>query len=258
MTWSYLRRDFLPPLAICTFCRRPLHSEKGIVITDEVGSEAFAGPSCAKKHLGQPEERLLDVSRLALLVVADEPAQHNESAPTSASPAPEIGAGSSPTSSPQRPPLPPIDEVVQYVRLRCEAMNGFKFAVSKVLKLAHDEYKQSGEIEDDLRKQIGGAMRNAAANKSVLSPINVKRCIGLNHWLVEAVQHTNKDRREFLEQMQSHLHRFWMLTPKQMAAINRWGEHIRKRIDDFPLLDEEAFSGITLPEFMQRNTSSRR
>ncbi|WP_152994978.1 hypothetical protein [Pseudomonas aeruginosa] len=78
MTWSYLRRDFLPPLAICTFCRRPLHSEKGIVITDEVGTEAFAGPSCAKKHLGQPEERLLDVSRLALLVVADEPAQHNE------------------------------------------------------------------------------------------------------------------------------------------------------------------------------------
>ncbi|MCZ9717926.1 hypothetical protein, partial [Pseudomonas aeruginosa] len=80
----------------------------------------------------------------------------------------------------------------------------------------------------------------------------------LNHWLVEAVQHTNKDRREFLEQMQTHLHRFWMLTPKQMAAINRWGEHIRKRIDDFPLLDEEAFSGVTLPEFMQRNPSSRR
>lgn len=91
MTWSYLRRDFLPPLAICTFCRRPLHSEKGIVITDEDGTEAFAGPSCAKKHLGQPEERLLDVSRLALLVVADEPALHNESAPSTASPTPEIG-----------------------------------------------------------------------------------------------------------------------------------------------------------------------
>lgn len=258
MSWSYLRRDFLPSQSNCVFCHRPLHSEKGIVICDVTGAEAFAGPGCAKKHLGLPEERLLDVTRLALLVVAAGPADSTTEPPLAARQAQNTGDDSPSAPQAPRPPLPPIDEVVQYIRFRCEAMTNFKFAVSKVLKEAHDSFVASGQISDGLRKQIGGSMRNAGTQSSVLSLANVKRCIGVEHWLSEAVQHTQVERREFLVRMLAHLHRYWMLSPNQMAAINRWGENIRRRVDDFPMLEEAAFEGVTLPEFMQRKAPSPR
>ncbi|HHH9441211.1 TPA: hypothetical protein ACP32N_003148 [Pseudomonas aeruginosa] len=135
-------------------------------------------------------------------------------------------------------------------------MTEFKFAVSKVLRQAHQEYQAQGEISENLRDQIARAMRNAEADNTVLSPSNVKRCIGIQHWLSEAVQHTNDDRRGFLESMQSKLHRFWFLTSGQVAAINAWGEVIRRRNDDFPHLDEGAFTGVVLPEFMRQKSSS--
>ncbi|WP_370601787.1 hypothetical protein [Pseudomonas nitroreducens] len=254
MTWSYLRRDFLPSDATCVFCHRPLHSEQGIVIADGDGTEAYTGPSCAKKHLGQPEERLLDVTSLALLVVADEPAAADPaSAPTpSQNSVPNDGAESKARTATSRPPLPPLDAVVQYVRFRCELMTDFKFAVSKTLKQAHDEYKATGAISEGVEKMVAGAMRNASTDNTVLSPANVKLCIGFDHWLKEAVQYTSVERREFLESMLFSLHRYWSLSAGQIAGINKWGAHVRKRHDDFPLLDENVFAGVVLPDFMRR------
>jgi hypothetical protein len=253
MTWSYLRRDFLPSDATCVFCHRPLHSEQGIIIADRDGTEAFTGPSCAKKHLGQPEERLLDVTSLALLVVADEPAAAADPVSTPSQKSdPNDAAKSKAPAATSRPPLPPLDAVVQYVRFRCEVMTDFKFAVSKTLEQAHDEYKATGAISEEVEKMVAGAMRNATADKTVLSPANVKLCIGFEHWLKEAVQHTSVDRREFLESMLSTLRRYWSLSSGQVRAINKWGEHIRKKNDDFPHLDEDVFARVVLPDFMRR------
>ena len=253
MNWQYSRVDFLPSHARCFFCHRPLTRTKGIIIRDELGAENFAGANCAKKHLGDIGEPLLDVTKMALLVVADEgpvlvatakPAPAKETDPATNDPAPP--------APPARPPLPPVDQVVQYVRLRAEFMSKFRYSKGAVITTALEELSSTGEISESTRKKIAGAMRNAESQNSVLSERNIKKCIGMQHWLDEAIEHTNKDRREFLERMLQALHAHWHLTRGQLAAINKWGEILRKGVEDFPLLSESCFDGVTVPDFMVR------
>lgn len=252
MGWQYSRVDHLGAGASCVFCGRLLKSAKGIVITDGT-EEAYAGPNCAKKHLGPPDERLLDVARLALLVVSDvdpdSPSDNAVPVPRSDS-VPRSGTESSPHQPPGRPPLPPLDAVIQYLRLRYEAMSGFKYQRSALLNDAYETFQASGELDEVLRKRIAGSMRSAAEQKTVFSERNIKHCIGLNYWLTEAIQHTATDRRDFLEAMVAKLHGRWALTPTQIEGINKWFANVRRRVHGFPHLDEKIFDGVVIPDFM--------
>ena len=249
MSWHYSRVDHLDPKATCIFCGRALKSLKGIVISDGA-QEAYAGPNCAKKHLGPPEERLLDVARLALLVVSP-------GDPDSLTPAPDdLPPHSGPKTGNQvakatAVPIPGIDPVIQYLRLRYEAMSGFRFQKSVWLTEAYSAFQADGELDEFVRKRIAGTIRNAAEQKTVFSMRNIKHCIGFDHWLREAITHTHPDRREFLEAMIAKLHNRWCLTSGQIAGINSWGQGLRKRIDDFPHLDVTSFEGVVVPDFMQ-------
>lgn len=259
MAWHYSRVDHLVPTAVCFFCERPLRSAKGIVITDGV-KEAYAGPNCAKKYLGAPEERLLDVARLALLVVSEgDPGESSGTAPqpnpTTPDPVPQRGTGSSSTTPVARAPLPPLDSVAQYLRLRYEIMGAFKFHKSALLTEAYDSLK-SGEMDEILRKRVAGTMRSAAENQTVFSERNTKICVAMNHWLQEAVRETPKERAGFLQGMLSALHSRWFLTRKQLEGINAWGEGLRKRVHDFPHLDISVFDGVVVPDFMQRSAKT--
>ncbi|QIZ22359.1 Hypothetical protein (plasmid) [Pseudomonas putida] len=248
--WQYSRVDHLRPQAVCFFCNRPLRSLKGIVITDGT-LEANAGPNCAKRMLGPPEERLLDVSRLALLVVSD--SDFDTDSPTldaAAASTPQLVSVSQ-AALPNRGPLPPLDRLIQYLRLRYECMGEFSHHRSSLLNDAYDAFTLHGELSEEQRKRVAGTIRNAAELNLIFSEANVKRCIGLNHWLHEAVAHTHSDRRGFLEAMLRKLHSQWFLTAGQIAAVNKWGKQLRKRVHTFPHLDTEAFVGVRLPSFMQ-------
>jgi len=257
MSWQYARVDHLQPTASCLFCGRPLKSLKGIVITDG-DQEANAGPNCAKKHLGAPEERLLDVARLAMLVVSDgdpgdDPAPATPASIPNPSPKPGIEGVAKPPV--ERSPLPPLDAVVQYLRLRYEVMGGFRFQKSALLTEAYESLR-SGELDEVLRKRVAATMRSAAENKTVFSERNIKRCIGLNHWLQEAIQSTPKERASFLQAMASTLQCRWCLSRGQLEAINKWGDNLRRRIHDFPHLDTSVFDGVVIPDFMVRKGKS--
>lgn len=255
MGWHYARVDHLGAGASCIFCGRLLKSQKGIVISD--GSmEAYAGPNCAKKHLGPPDERLLDVARLALLVVSDADPDDLSAIAT-----PEPRSDSTPKSgfepnpahsdlSSSRPPLPPLDAVIQYLRLRYEAMSGFRYQRSELLTEAYKEFQANGDLDDVLRKRVAGSIRSAAQQKSVFSERNIKHCIGLNYWLSEALHHIAEDRRDFLESMISKLHARWALTPTQIEGINKWFANVRKKVHGFPHLDVTIFDGVVVPDFM--------
>lgn len=254
MEFGYLRVDFLPVNgADCVFCHRHLRSAKGIVVVDRQGVEYFAGPSCAKRELGPPDERILDVARLALLVVAD-----------IAAAAPVNGAAPKPVSSNQklsdgRPSIAPspspaaIPVEVQYLRLRFEAMGRFKGNVSQVMRNAYQTLQELGELDAQASKFLSGLIRNACDNNTIFSPNNIRRCIGIEHWLQVALEQTKPDRRTYLNSMLDKLHRTWMLTEGQISAINRWGEGIRRVTHDFPVLDVKAFSGVKRPDFMNRS-----
>lgn len=249
--WRYLRIDHLAPAAVCIFCHRPLRSARGIVITDGV-QEAFAGPNCAKRMLGNPEERLLDVTRLALLVVSDQ----DPGAPL-ASKAPPHDLipqnGAEEGNRPPRPALPPLDEVIQYLRLRYEFMTAFRFHKSKLLTEAYEQFRATGQLSDLQRRRVAGAIRNAAEQQSVFSVDNVMHCIGVDHWLKEAVEHTPADRREFLDAMRRKLHRNWCLSVGQLEAINKWGARLRLQVHSFPHLNIDVFQQVHVPPFMQSN-----
>ncbi|MGF6282024.1 hypothetical protein ABH908_000489 [Pseudomonas frederiksbergensis] len=255
MDWHYARVDHLGAGASCIFCGRLLKSQKGIVISDGT-QETYAGPNCAKKHLGPPDERLLDVARLALLVVSDadpdDPSTTAMPEPRSDS-SPMSGIESPPHNSaaaPNRPPLPPLDAVIQYLRLRYEAMSGFRYQRSALLTEAYEAFQANGELDDVLRKRVAGSMRSAAQQKNVFSERNIKHCIGLNYWLSEALQHIAEDRREFLKSMISKLHSRWALTPTQIEGINKWFANVRKKVHGFPHLDVTIFDGVVIPDFM--------
>lgn len=255
MEWAYGRVDFLPPGgAQCCFCHRPLRSQKGIVVVDQHGTEAFAGPSCAKRELGPPDERILDVARLALLVVqADDkqplpPPKPQRSAPAAgADPAPEMGGEKRPAGA-----IPPIAPQVQYLRLRYEIMGRFKRHVSTAMRAAYSNLQAFGELDADSHRMLAGLMRRAEAENSIYSDRNVRRCIGFEHWLMVAMEQTRPDRRDFLVRMLDRLHSEWMLTEGQVNAINKWGEGIRKVAHDFPVLDVKAFSGVKRPDFLKQ------
>ncbi len=253
MEWQYSRVDHLQPGACCLFCSRPLKSLKGIVISDGT-REAYAGPNCAKKHLGAPEERLLDVARLAMLVVSDgDPLDEPPPVPAG-DPVPQSGPEAiGRKASVARAPLPPLDSVVQYLRLRYEVMNGFKFQRSALLTEAYSSL-QSGDLDETLRKRVAGTMRSAQANRTVFSERNVKICIGLNYWLHEALNNTPKERASFLEAMASTLHSRWNLSRGQLEAINKWGANLRRRVHGFPHLDVGIFDGVITPDFMRQKT----
>lgn len=255
MGWHYARVDHLGAGASCIFCGRLLKSQKGIVISDG-SEEAYAGPNCAKKHLGPPDERLLDVARLALLVVSDadpeDPSSIATPEPRSDS-TPKSGFEPNPAhsdSSSSRPPLPPLDAVIQYLRLRYEAMSGFRYQRSELLTEAYKEFQANGDLDDVLRKRVAGSIRSAAQQKSVFSERNIKHCIGLNYWLSEALHHIAEDRRDFLESMISKLHARWALTPTQIEGINKWFANVRKKVHGFPHLDVTIFDGVVVPDFM--------
>lgn len=250
--WQYSRVDHLGPAAVCVFCNRALRSSKGIVISNG-DQEAFSGPNCAKKMLGLPVARLLDVTLFSLLVVSDEaPAEScvdtskceaRASVPQKSSDLP-----GTPTT---RSPLPPPDRIVQYLMLRCELMKEFQYHKSKLLAEAYESYTTTGSIDEASRKRLAGTIRSAAENYTVFSEENVKRCIGVNHWLHEALEYTKPDRRGFLLSMLDRLHRQWCLSSSQLNAINNWGAGIRKLVHSFPHLDTESFAGIVIPDFMQ-------
>jgi hypothetical protein len=249
MEWSYVRIDKLPPGASCTFCHRQLKSGKGLVIANAQGEEHYSGPSCAKAHVGDPEERILDVTRIALSVVVKEAT--TERAKPADNPGPE---NPGPDTGPQverRPPPPPLDEVHAYTRMRVEMLKRFRAHSNETLNSAHAALVAGTEIQEPARTRISGLMRNAERDNTIFSAKNVTRCVAFEYWLSEALEYVKSDRREFLQSMLSTLRSKWKLTEGQVQAINRWGQVVRKVVDDFPLLDDQAFVGMVTPEFMK-------
>lgn len=69
--WTYARIDRVDSgMVHCEFCNRALRSGRLIVVRDESGSESYAAPACARKHLGALTEATIDLSRLAMALVA--------------------------------------------------------------------------------------------------------------------------------------------------------------------------------------------
>lgn len=250
MAWSYSRIDRLPPQAHCIFCNRPLSKASGIIIQDEFGAEAHAGPACAKRHLGDSDERLIDISRIALQVVV--PAKPPSRKPVLPPPpqAPNSDPKSGDDEPPRKPPLPPLDKVIVYLRLRCEFMDDFKFRSSALLRDAYEHLKSDGVLPEIERKKVAGIMRNSELENSVFSDRNVRACLAFDFWIKEAMAHTGAHRQEFLKAMLAKLHTWWQLSENQISGINKWGEKLRSEVDDFPLLDTTSFSNVTTPDFM--------
>ena len=242
--WQYLRIDHLPPGARCTFCGRELRRGKGIIVADSSGKEHFSGPACAKEHVGEAEERILDISRIALCVVVKAQKAKKKAVEPPAPSAPNLGAGRS------SPPLPPLNKVETYVRLRCEMMPDFKLHASSVLKEAHSALERDGKLPDHLMQRISGLMRNAARDNSIFSDDNIRRAVAFDYWIKVALDHTREGRREFLKGIQAALHNRWLLTRPQISGLNSWGQKLRDEVDDFPMLMVGAYDGVTLPDFM--------
>ena len=249
MEWSYVRIDKLPQRASCFFCRRLLKSGKGLVIANAQGEEHYSGPSCAKAHVGDPEERILDVTRIALSVVVKAPSAEKAKPATDAGPVnPDPNSGS---QVDRRPPPPPIDEVHAYIRLRVEMLKRFRSHSNEHLNSAHRDLLAGNEIQEPAHTRISGLMRNAVRDNSIFSAKNVTACVAFEFWLSEALEYVKAERREFLQSMLSALRSKWKLTQGQVQAINSWGQVVRKVVDDFPLLDDQAFVGVTTPDFMR-------
>ena len=250
--WQYLRIDHLPPGARCTFCGRELRRGKGIIVADSSGQEHFSGPACAKEHVGEAEERILDISRIALCVVVKSKKAKSKATVPPASSVPNVG-----NEKPSTPPLPPLNKVETYVRLRCEMMPDFKLHASAVLKEAFEVLERDGKLPEHLLQRISGLMRNADRDNSIFSDANVRRCVAVQYWISVALDHTREGRQDFLRGIQSALHSRWLLTQSQISGLNSWGQKVRSEVDDFPLLMTDAFDGVTVPDFMQGKRSGK-
>lgn len=242
-TWTYLRIDRIESGEVhrprCVFCGRGLSSGRLIVLRDESGMEAYAGPSCAKNHLGAPTEPILDLSKMAMMLVLKQ--NDVDSNP---------GAGRPDDPRPKRAGRAQaleVDEVAQYLCLRAEYMPGFSGNATQRLREFHEQLGTPAGLSDEARLYVERLLAKAKSANSIYSFRNVERCIGAAFWLRIAIEQTRPERREFLERMLVSLHKYWRLTQKQIEAVNRWGEGVRKQAPDFPILDADAFEGVHAP-----------
>jgi len=251
--WTYARIDRNELGQVhCVFCNRPLRSGRLIVLRDDSGVEAFAGPSCAKTHVGAPSEPILDLSRMAMLLVV------RGEAPVRG------GGGNDPDDDMQRPeparPRPVSknkpDEVADYLRLRVEHMQGFAGNATQTLREFHRQLDSEAGLESDARLYVERLLAKSKKANTIFSHRNVELCIGAAYWLRVAIENTKPERREFLERLLSSLQEYWRLTSKQIEALNRWGEGVRKTIKDYPILDVGAFNGVQAPRQAQSQNSS--
>lgn len=246
--WTYTRIDRIEGKEVhCVFCNRPLRSGRVLVVKDSEGVEAYAGPTCAKKHVGSPTEQLLDLSKMAMLLVAKSPDQ--KSTPASAPAEPDCGeVQSAKQVSPPRTQLD-ADDVVNYLRLRAEHMPDFTGHATARLREFHSQIDSEPGLSADARLYTERLMSKAKAANSIYALHNIEKCIGAAFWLRLAIEHTKPDRREFLETMLRSLHENWKLSFGQIQAVNKWGDGVRKQVRDFPVLDTSAFSGVQAPRF---------
>lgn len=247
--WTYSRIDRIELEEVhCVFCHRPLRSGRVIVLSDENGTEAYAGPACARKHAGAPTEQVIDLSKMAMsIVLADDP---------------DVDAGPSDSAvSGKRKPTKSrasveTDACVLYLNMRLEHMRGFAGYATQKLRDCHTELSSPQGLSAESRLYIGRLQAKAKAANTIYSYRNVEHCIGAAYWLRLAIEQTKSDRRDFLEKMLRSLQEHWRLTAKQIEAINRWGEVVRKSVAHFPKLDPAAFDGVSVPRFSKDQKSA--
>lgn len=248
--WTYARIDrFESGEVRCVFCNRALRSGRLIVLQDEVGKEACAGSACAKKHLGTPTEALLDLSKIAMQLVVKE---GGALTPRPDEPTHDLQA----SKRPERFLAEPRDDVAHYLRLRVQHMAGFKGNTTDRLRKCYAQLTPAAGLGEAERLYVTRLLVNASTTNSIYSLRNVETCIGAAYWICLAIDSTSPERRGFLEGMLRGLRKNWRLSAKQIEAINRWGEVVRKTMTDFPKLDPSAFSGVQPPKFVSQNRTS--
>lgn len=240
--WTYARIDRVESGEVhCVFCNRALRSGRLIVIQDEAGMEAFAGPACVKKHVGSPTEPILDLSKMAMLLVRKEVGVR----PIASDSVDDVDRA----IPNERRQLKEVDEVASYLRLRAEHMPGFSGNATQRLREFHDQLVSDDGLTDSARLYVERLLAKSNAANTIYSARNVERCIGAAYWLKVAIEQTKPERREFLDKMLHSLREHWRLTSKQLEGINKWGEGVRKKTLAFPVLDASAFDGVQVPRF---------
>lgn len=244
--WTYARIGRVDANVVhCVFCNRPLRSGRLIVLSDQLGNEAYAGKSCAHKHLGAPTERLLDLSKIAMLAVIEtKPATTQKS---SVSCVQQTTARAGITSA------LPMDEATRYLTLRSQHMVGFTGNITQRLRDIINAHGIAGALSEDERRYIERLMANAASDKTIYSLANVEHCVATAYWLRLAIAEMKAERRDFLERMLGSLCESWRLTAKQIDAVNRWGEGVRKTLPAFPILDPGLFEGVCTPRYTRKS-----
>jgi hypothetical protein len=247
--WTYARIDRIESGEVhCIFCNRALRSGRTIVIHDESGVEAFAGPACAKKYVEPATTAILDLSRMAMLLVL-KGAEDPSSTPSS----PDDDVKANPKA--RRQALE-VDEVADYLRLRAEHMAGFTGNLTQRLRDLHVELNSQEGLSDPGRLYVERLLSKSRAANTIYSVRNVERCIGAVHWLKIAIEHTKPERRDFLGKMLHVLRENWRLSSKQVEAVNKWGEGVRKQVHNYPHLDVMAFNDVQTPRFGAPQNSS--
>lgn len=145
--WTYARIDRIESGKVhCVFCNRVLRSSRLIVLRDEAGVEAYTGQACAKKHVGAPTEPILDLSKLAMLLVLKEAGER----PFSSDNAEAVDQ-----AKPQeRRQLMEFDEVANYLRLRAEHMPGFSGNATQRLREFHVQLVSDDGLTDSARLYV--------------------------------------------------------------------------------------------------------
>lgn len=232
-SWNYARIDRVDSGVVhCHFCNRPLPSGKVVVLSQAEGPEVFSGPGCAKKHLGEAKTQVLDLSKLALLVIESD----LEQSESEGAPKPRKKSASNPRSN--------RDAATEYLRIRIEAMRGFSGRSTDKLKECYADLHSKNELSKDGRLYIERLMAKAASTNTIYSHRNIKCCVGVAYWIKVAREQTPASRQGFLNGLDSLLKQHWRLSVGQMEGLNSWGKGIRLSDRRFPSLDVNAFAEV--------------
>lgn len=214
MPYTLLRIDFSED-PNCKWCRAKGTLKTGIVriLIDEHGTEVQAGPTCAKKHAINPDERVPDLTKATLELEQNEPDEVPNDGGNAGGGRSVGGTGQARTEQQEKLRR---DRAVCYLLLRAEKLVGFKNVSTDSLSEAYVRYlaDQLSPADIDMLEKM---MTSTRTKWPEMSLKNLQAVYACHYWIERFLEQESKP---FILDLHSFLKTHLRLSALQVERLN--------------------------------------
>lgn len=228
MPYTLVRIDFSDD-PNCQWCRNALRSGKVRILVDENGAEVQAGPTCARNHAQNPDEKVPDLTRATLELDEPEP---GVGPVAGGNPGNGRGRSNGQARNEQQERIR-RDRAVSYLLLRAEKLVDFKDVFTDKIGKVYQCYLVD-EMTDGDFDFLDNLMVKVKNTWPKLSLRNLQATYACHYWMERFLEQEDKP---FIQSLQAQLKLKLYLTPTQVGKLNECLEEQNRPL----AIDPDAF-----------------